>query len=86
MQISIEVEDKKIARKILKILEVFMDEGVKVISDNTINNATKEPEWTDEYIDKHWREIILDTHSSELDDDERLYEAAARFYDDKHSD
>ena len=78
MQISIEVKDENIAKKILKILDAFVDEGVKVINDNT--------EWTDEYIDKHWREIILNTHSSELDDDERLYEAAARFYDEKYSD
>jgi len=85
MQISIEVKDENIARKILKILDAFVDEGVRVIKDNISSSAKKEVKWTDEYIDKHWREIGMGTHSADLDDDERLYEAAARFYDEKHS-
>ena len=85
MQISIEVKDENIAKKILKILDVFEDEGVKIINNNVSNSTEEEVEWTDEYIDKHWREIGMGTHSADLDDDERLYETAARFYNEKHS-
>jgi len=54
-----------------------------VIKDNISSSANKKVEWTDEYVDKHWQEIGMGTHSADLNDDERLYEAAARFYDEK---
>ena len=41
--------------------------------------------WSDEYIEKNWREIGVGTHSSNLDDDERMYEAYGEFYSEKHS-
>ena len=86
MQIAIEVEDKNTARKILQILDAFADEGVRIMNDNLPKTTKKEPEWTDDYIENNWREIISNVHSSNVDDDERLYKAAARFYNDKYSD
>ena len=47
--------------------------------------AKQKQEWSDEYIEKHWRELGMNTNSTGADDDERLYEAAERFYSEKHS-
>jgi hypothetical protein len=76
MQLIVNIENEKIADKIIKILESFKEDGVKII---------KNEKWDDDYIKKHWRDIIMNTHSADLDDDERLYEAAARFYNEKYS-
>ena len=86
MQIAIEIEDKNTARKILKILDAFADEGVRVRNDDLPETIKNEPEWTDDYIENNWREIISNVRSLDVDDDERLYKAASRFYNDKYSD
>ncbi|MCX7760501.1 MAG: hypothetical protein N2Z81_04870 [Hydrogenothermaceae bacterium] len=38
----------------------------------------------DEFVDKHWKALALDTVSGEREDDEIIYEAAWRFYNEKH--
>ena len=48
-------------------------------------SAKQKHEWSDEYIEKHWRELGMNTNSTDADDDDRLYEAAVRFYGEKHS-
>ena len=45
----------------------------------------QERNWSDEYIEKHWRELGMKTNSLDIDDDSRLYEAAEKFYNEKHS-
>ncbi len=71
MRVSIEIPNEKLASKIIKILEVFKDEGVRIISkQNELDN---------------WREIGMNTHSANRDDDEYLYEAAWEFYNEKYS-
>jgi len=74
MQLFIEIPNEKIADKIIKILEVFKDEGVRIIN----NKETSEKL-------ENWREIGMSTHSVNRDDDEYLYEAAWEFYNEKHS-
>ena len=76
MQFSIEIPNEKLANKIIKILEVFKDDGVKVVSYNKEKNENVQ----------NWREIGMSTHSANRDDDEYLYEAAWEFYNEKHSD
>ncbi len=41
---------------------------------------------TEKYIKETWREIGMNTHSANRNDDEYLYEAAWEFYNEKHSD
>jgi len=77
VQLSIEIPDEKIAEKIIKILEAFKEDGVKVLkyNKNSENDAKS-----------NWREIVMNTHSTNIDDDEYLYEAAWEFYNEKYSD
>ncbi len=48
-------------------------------------SAKQKQEWSDEYIEKHWRKLGMNTNSPDTDDDERLYEAAERFYSEKYN-
>ncbi len=48
-------------------------------------SSEKKRNWSDEYIEKHWRELGMRTNSLDIDDDSRLYEAAEKFYNEKYS-
>jgi hypothetical protein len=52
---------------------IFKDEGVSVIPH------------TSKSSEDNWREIVMNTHSADINDDEYLYEAASEFYDEKYS-
>ena len=86
MRLILEIEDSDLVDKIVWLLQSLQSEGVKIINDNFQEDSLVKHEWDEEFVKKHWREIVMDTHSADLDDDERLYEAAARFYHEKHSD
>jgi hypothetical protein len=82
MELIVKVDDPSIAKKIIEFLELFRSEGVRV---EPRKEKKDEKVWIREYIQEHWKEIGMNTHSADLDDDERMYEAAARFYHEKHS-
>ncbi len=79
MRLAIEIPDENLADKIIKILEVFKDEGVKVY--NRSYSSSRE-----NLLKRDLRAIGMSTHSSNRDDDEYLYEAAWEFYNEKHTD
>jgi hypothetical protein len=82
MRVIIETSDKELLDKLIWFLKSFEDKGVKIITE--VNE--KEMLLSDEYVREHWREIGMSTHSSDRDDDEYLYEAASRYYNEKYSD
>ena len=84
MQLIIDIKNDSLAKKIISILNAFRDDGV-VIRQATSDKRQPKREMDDRYIKEHWRELGMNTHSAELDDDERLFEAAERFYSEKHS-
>ncbi len=79
MLLAIEIPNEKLAKKIVKILEAFRDDGVRIIK-----QARNEEKI--EGLEEDWREIVMNTHSADIDDDEFLYEAAWEYYNEKHSD
>jgi len=82
MQLIVDIQNDSIANKIIDILNVFKDDGVEI---NQVVFKENETKFSDEYIKKHWKELGMNTHSANLDDDERLYDAAWEFYSEKHS-
>ena len=79
MQVVVEIKNKSLAGKIIKLLEIFKNDGVE------IKEISEAQQWNDEYIKKNWKELGMNTHSAHLDDDERLYDAAWGFYNEKYS-
>ena len=76
MKIIINVPNEEILDKLLWLLKHFEKDGIEIIE----KKENKKIEWTDEYIEKYWKELGMKTRSLNLDDDERLYEAAGEFY------
>ena len=65
MQLIIDIKNESIANKIKTILNVFKDDGVKVqelkTRDQKPETRNQKPETilSDEYIEKHWKEILM---------------------------
>ena len=63
MQITIKTQDQAIFEKIMSVLEPFRFDGVDISPSRSLQNSTgKLTEMTDDYIEAHWRELII-THS-----------------------
>ena len=78
MQLTIEIKNEQLADKIVKLLNIFREEGVEIIEYR--KNRNKQPQG-----EENWREVGMRTHSVDRDDDAYLYEAAWEFYNEKHS-
>jgi len=80
-QLILNIKNDLLLEKIVQLLEVFRNDGVEIkeILKSTQNN------WSNEYIEKNWREIGMSTHSADLDDNEIKYEAYTRFQNEKYS-
>ncbi len=61
MQLTIKIIDGSIADKIVWFLDSFKDKGVEIVFDSQDN--VEKQELTDEYIEKHWKEILMNTKS-----------------------
>lgn len=84
-QLILNIKNESTKEKILWMLEHFKDDGIDIEQLPTTKHQPKNTKYTDEYIEKNWREIGMGTHSANLDDDERIYDACGKFYNDKHS-
>lgn len=80
MQLIIDIKNESIANKIKTILNVFKDDGVKVKELKT-KNQKPETILSDEYIEKHWKELIMTSgNSSNYYKSEQYYEDRAEDY------
>ena len=80
MQLIIDINNESIANKIKTILNVFKDDGVKVQELKT-KNQKPETILSDEYIEKHWKELIMTSgNSSNYYKSEQYYEDRAEDY------
>ena len=82
MQLVIDIKNENVADKVLDFLKKLRKEGVEFIEKDSPPGDTPD----DDYIERHWREIGMSTDSVDLDDDQRLYDAAWKFYREKHTD
>ena len=76
MQLIIDIKNDSLADKIIKILDVFKNDGVTITSKN---ETEKRVEYSDEYIKEHWRELIM-TSGSNPD-----YYKSEQYYEDRGS-
>lgn len=63
MQLVININNKSLVDKIIKILEVFKNDGVKIIKRDT-SSENKERKYTDKYLKENWREMIMTSGDS----------------------
>jgi hypothetical protein len=82
MQLIVNVKNESVADKIKAILNVFKADGVEV---KELSTARPEINEDDYRTGDNWREVLLGTHSADLDDDEVMYDAYGEFVNDKYS-
>lgn len=58
MQLTINIENESLVNKIIKILEVFKNDGVKIVKKD-MPSENREREYTDEYLKENWREMVM---------------------------
>jgi antitoxin component YwqK of YwqJK toxin-antitoxin module len=58
MQLVINIQNESLVNKIIQILEVFKNDGVKIVKKDT-SSANREKEYTDEYLKENWREMVM---------------------------
>jgi len=99
MQITIDIDDHQVASQILEVLESYKKKGIKVFlskqdtsngsdtfnSEVSIINKQKN-EYTDEYIEKHWKEIAYAASGNlAKEDDDILEEEYGKYLYEKHN-
>lgn len=58
MQLIIDIDDNNLANKIIKILNVFKNDGLKITKQN-IQNIDNKLEYSDEYLKDNWKEMVI---------------------------
>ncbi len=82
MQISINIENESVAKKILWLLTHFKDEGVEV----KYTSVPKEPtsNFSEEYLKEHWQELIMTNEDPYVSDDDMLEKAHSEWDNEKY--
>ena len=84
MQLTIDIQNESLVDKIIKILEVFKNDGVKIVKKDTSSNNS-EKEYTDEYLKENWREMIMTSgDSSDYYKSEEYYEERGNYLLEKY--
>jgi len=60
MQLTVNIKNESLVKTIIKLLEVFKDNGVEV---QEIHKDKKESSFSDAYLKEHWREFVMNTKS-----------------------
>jgi len=85
MQLIVNIQNENIADKIIWFLKSFQDKGIEIL-----NHEAKDSDLINEederLVKKEWRDIVMNTHSANIEDDEYLHDAAWEFYSEKYSD
>ena len=85
MQLIVNIQNENLADKIIWFLKSFQDKGIEILSCETKDSDLVNEE-DERLAKKEWRDIVMNTHSAEIEDDEYLYDAAWEFYSEKYSD
>ncbi len=86
MQLTLNIENETIAQKILWLLEHFENEGLQIENQSDIKNKIQTPEYSEEYIEKHWRELAYNASGNpDQDDDKILIDSYGKYLNDKHT-
>ncbi len=58
MQLTINIQNESLVEKIIKILEVFKNDGVEIVKKDILSD-NREKKYTDEYLKENWREMVM---------------------------
>jgi len=76
MQLTINIQNESLVNKIIQILEVFKNDGVEIVKQETASDD-QEREYTDEYLKENWREMVM------MSGDSSDYYKSDQYYEDR---
>ena len=83
MLLVINIKDRYLVDKIVWFLESFKDKGVEIIKKDNILKAKQE--YSDEYLEENWKELIMGCESDpEYYKSEEYYEDRGRYLMEKY--
>jgi hypothetical protein len=88
MQLIIDIKNESIADKIKTILSAFKHDGVEIketlSTEPKIKESKPEADLSDEYMEKHWRELVMTKGDySDYYKSDQYYEDRAKAYNSK---
>jgi len=84
MQLVIDIDDNSLADKIIKILDVFKNDGLR-ITKKKMHNNDKNRVYTDEYLEKNWKEMVMTSgDSADYYKSEAYYEDRGKYLSEKY--
>ena len=83
MQLTLNIENETVAKKILWFLEHFKQDGLEV---KRVETNEEEQFYSDEYVRENWRDLAYKSSGDPAqDDDEVLIEKYGKYLSEKHS-
>lgn len=84
MLLTINIENESLINKIIKILEVFKNDGVQIVKKEILSDSKKQ-EYTDEYLKENWLEMVMTSgDSSDYYKSEQYYEDRGNYLLEKY--
>jgi len=84
MQLTINIQNESLVNKIIKILEVFKNDGVNIIKKD-ISADSMEKKYTDEYLKENWREMVMTSgDSADYYKSDQYYEDRGTYLEEKY--
>jgi len=85
MHITLDIQNEKVAKNVLWVLEHFKKDGV-VITKKSEQKVIEGKVLSDDYVEKNWRELAYKASGDpRQDDDEILNEKYGKYLYEKHS-
>ncbi len=82
MQLVVDIENDSLADKIIKILDVFKNDGVTITSKNEIKKSVN---YSDEYLKENWKELVMTSgDSSDYYKSDKYYEDRGEYLREKY--
>lgn len=84
MLLTINIQNESLIDKIIKILEIFKNDGVQIVKKETLSDI-KEQEYTDEYLKENWLEMVMTSgDNSDYYKSEQYYEDRGNYLLEKY--
>lgn len=85
MQLTVNINNENLADKIIKLLDVFRDDGVQILNYENVKKSVTTKNNFNENIDSNWKDEIMTNEDPNIDDDEILPQAYLEYHNEKYS-
>jgi hypothetical protein len=84
MQLTVNINNENLADKIIKLLDIFRDDGVQILNYENVKKLVTTKNNFNENIDSNWKDEIMTNENPNIDDDEILPQAYWEYHNEKY--